>query len=104
MIRLIENSVSSELPSSLDGFLHDFAQVKGDITYNDIINLGKCWRLLPSTTISSIKKDISTIRKTLREDLSMDLWEFCNEDPELNSICDNLVTKIKSSVNAYLDK
>ena len=48
------NGVSSNIPALLDNFLQDVAQMTGQISYNDIIKLGKDKKL--SAKLDKIKK------------------------------------------------
>lgn len=72
------NSVSKNIDGKLDSLLQDFAQVTGEIDYNDIIDFGNI----------ATRKDISDLKSCFRKlnaicrEMGLDYWEAAQEDAE----------------------
>lgn len=89
------NPVTNDLPANIDSFLQDFAQMYGEISYNDIANLGKAWNTIDQANKTILNKLIKTIKRSMK-DYAGDLYELAEEDPDIKKACDDLVKKIKS--------
>lgn len=93
---VLANSVSSQIPASLDNFLQDFAQTYGDLTYNDIIEFGKH---ATAETVKDLKKKVASLKRIMRE-MGCDLYEAAQEDDEVAELCQDIGNIIKSTISA----
>lgn len=89
------NLVTNDLPARIDSFLQDFAQMYGEISYNDIMNLGKAWNTIDQANKTTLNKLIKTIKRSMK-DYAGDLYELAEEDPDIKKACGDLVKKVKS--------
>lgn len=91
-------NLKETLSQNLELWLQDFAQEYGEIDYNDITRLNKCWDTLENSTKQRIRKFVSEIKKACKE-TGLDTYELAQEYPEDKENCDNLVKYIKNVIN-----
>lgn len=91
-------NLKETLSQNLELWLQDFAQEYGEINYNDITRLSKCWDTLENSTKQRIRKFVSEIKKACKE-TGLDTYELSQEYPEDKENCDNLVRYIKNAIN-----
>lgn len=84
------NTITNTLPVSIDDFLHDFAQVYGEISYNDIAKFGNS----DNKDLKSLRKYISIINRACRES-QLDIYECSEENSIVKDACNNIVKLIK---------
>ena len=88
------NTVSNELPPDVDIFLMDFAQVYGGIDYNNIVDLGAVWELLPEETTDAIYQTINQIEEAC-DDTGLDCYETAQEYGDVRDDCERLIQLVK---------
>lgn len=97
MVKVInESTVSRNLPSLVDSFLQDFAQVYGKISYHDIVEFGDKWETLDKANQTVIIKLIRSAKRIMKDYRDLDMYEISEESPEFKKICDQIVRTVKS--------
>lgn len=91
------NLLTDTLPPTLDQTLMDMAQILGGIDYNDIMSFGRKWHELPSETQTQTTLLGHSVKDTCFA-LGLDLYEACEQDPELKEICNKLTAIVCDTI------